>query len=82
MSKKINSTIKNKNGAVLLLSLVVTVFLSVLIGAAMLRSDVQRQEVTQRHSLQESFYAAETGIEHNLVLTCDPTVGLVQTRCG
>jgi len=64
MSKKINSTIKNKNGAVLLLSLVVTVFLSVLIGAAMLRSDVQRQEVTQRHSLQESFYAAETGIDN------------------
>ena len=53
----------NEQGAILLISLVVTVFLSVLLGAAMLRSDVQRQEVAQRHSRQQAFYAAETGID-------------------
>lgn len=55
--------IKNNSGAVLLLSLIVTVFLSVLLGAAMLRSDVQVKEVMNRRQLQESFYAAETGID-------------------
>jgi hypothetical protein len=57
-----NKNIKNNNGAVLLLSLVVTVFLSVLLGAAMLRSDVQVKEVMNRRQLQEAFYSAETGI--------------------
>lgn len=54
---------KNNKGAVLLLSLIVTVFLSVLLGAAMLRSDVQVKEVLNRREKQEAFYAAETGID-------------------
>ncbi len=55
--------IKNKNGAILLLSLIMTVFLTLLLGAAMLRSNVQVREVTNRRQLQQAFYAAETGID-------------------
>ncbi len=63
MSIKLSSAISNKSGAVLLLSLLVTVFLSILLGAAMLRSNIAVKEVTQRRQMQEAFYAAETGID-------------------
>lgn len=55
--------ITKESGAVLLLSLLVTVFLSVLLGAAMLRSEVSVKEMMQRRQMQEAFYAAETGLE-------------------
>lgn len=63
MRQQIVHRIKNKRGAVLLLTLVMTVFLTVLLGAAMQRSDVQIREVIQRRQMQEAFYAAETGID-------------------
>jgi hypothetical protein len=63
MKHQFNKQLSNNSGVVLLLSLVVTIFLSVLLGAAMLRSDVQVKEVMQRSSKQESFYAAEAGID-------------------
>ncbi|MCB9771854.1 MAG: type II secretion system protein [Candidatus Omnitrophica bacterium] len=55
--------IHSKRGQILLFSLVVMVFLSTLLGAAMLRSDVQVKEIINRKRLQEAFYAAETGID-------------------
>ncbi len=55
--------ITKESGAVLLLSLLVTVFLSVLLGAAMLRSEVSVKEMMQRRQMQEAFYAAETGLD-------------------
>ena len=55
--------LKNKRGAVLLFSLVITVFLSTLLAAAIMRTDVQVKEVINRNDLQQAFYAAETGID-------------------
>ncbi len=63
MHPRHSKMITKESGAVLLLSLLVTVFLSVLLGAAMLRSEVSVKEMMQRRQMQEAFYAAETGLD-------------------
>lgn len=54
----------NDRGAILLMSVLVLVFLSILMGAAMQRVMVQIKEVDSRRVLQEAFYAAEAGVDH------------------
>ncbi len=57
------SSFSSQRGAVLLVSLIVMIFLSVLLSAAMMRSDVQMKEVDSKKRQQEAFYAAETGVD-------------------
>lgn len=56
--------LRNDNsGFVLLMSLVIMIFLSILLGAAFLRSNSHLQQADQRRSISEAFYAAEAGID-------------------
>lgn len=52
----------NQTGAVLLVSLLILAFLTTLLGAAMLRSNMQVKEVVSRRQVQEALYAAEAGV--------------------
>lgn len=54
---------RDDKGAVLLLSLLIIIFLTVLLGAAVMRSTVSVGEVAQQRQKQEAFYAAESGID-------------------
>ncbi len=63
MDNRKNIYKENEKGQILLLSLVLTIFLALLLGAAAMRSSDQAKETIQRRGLQEAFYAAETAID-------------------
>ncbi|MBU1995602.1 MAG: pilus assembly PilX N-terminal domain-containing protein, partial [Candidatus Omnitrophica bacterium] len=54
---------KNNSGFMLLGSLSIVIFLSIVLSAAMFSSEMQLKEDTQRNSIQEAFYAAEAGLD-------------------
>jgi len=57
----------NKNSGIALISSVfVALFLSILAGAAFMSSQMQLSMVQQKRSVQEAFYAAESGIERSV----------------
>ena len=62
MKNKIN-ILKNKKGAVLPLTIVIALFLSILLAAAMARSGIEIKSTGKRVSAQRAFYASETGLE-------------------
>lgn len=59
---KYKRDLSSRRGAVLIVSLLILVFLTILLGAAMLRSNMQIREVVNRRQVQEAFYAAEAGV--------------------
>ncbi len=55
-----------RNGFVLLGSLLIMVFLTIMVGIALMRSNIQQRTTNQRRAIQEAFYAAEAGIERTI----------------
>ena len=55
--------LKNNTGYALLISLIVTLVLTFIMGAASMRSHIQLAQTNQRQAVQEAFYAADSGIE-------------------
>ncbi len=56
-------SIKNNQGFVFIASVMLVLFLSILLGGAFLRSQMQLEESKQRLASQQAFYAAETGVQ-------------------
>lgn len=57
-------SIRNNQGLALVASITLTVFLGLLLGSAMLRTQLQLEEADTRLAAQQAFYAAETGVEN------------------
>lgn len=58
--------IVNNSGIALISSVFIALFLSILAGAAFMSSQMQLSMVEQKRSVQEAFYAAESGIERSV----------------
>ncbi len=54
---------RDNNGFVLIASILLVLFLGILLGTAISRSDMQLKESLARLSSQKAFYAAETGLQ-------------------
>ena len=57
---------RNSSGFVLLASLIIVLFLSIVFSATIMRSEIQLKQVNQRRAVQEAFYAAEAGIDRTI----------------
>ncbi|MBZ0165455.1 MAG: hypothetical protein K8I00_01520, partial [Candidatus Omnitrophica bacterium] len=57
---------RSSQGYVLLTSLVVALFLTLLLGAAFMQATQQLQESDQRRAVQQAFYTAEAGVDRAL----------------
>ena len=53
------SRASNNSGYILAGSLAIVLVLSILLGTAMMRTEVQLREVEQKQALQDAFFAAE-----------------------
>ena len=58
--------INNSHGYLLIMSLAVALFLTILLGAAFMRSIQQLQEADQRRAVHQAFYTAEAGVDRAL----------------
>lgn len=58
--------LNNSDGYILIMSLAVALFLTILLGAAFTRSTQQLKEADQRRAVQQAFYTAESGIDRAL----------------
>jgi hypothetical protein len=68
---------RTEQGFVILSVMVIAVFLSILLGASMMRSNMHLQETQSRIRVQEAFYAADSGIDRAVFeLRRDPRWGL------
>lgn len=68
---------RSEQGFVILSVMVIAVFLSILLGASMMRSNMHLQETQSRIQVQEAFYAADSGIDRAVFeLRRDPRWGL------
>ena len=54
---------RNRKGFVLLSGLMLVVFLTILLGVALMRSNIQFKMTNQRRAIHEAFYTAEASIE-------------------
>lgn len=69
--------INNSGGYVLIMSIAVALFLSILLGAAFVRSTQQLREADQRRAVHQAFSVAEAGIDRALFeLRRDPDWGM------
>ncbi len=57
---------QSNSGFVLLMSIVITLFVSLMLAAAFLRTDSQQRFTVQRQGVQEAFYAAEAGVDRSV----------------